>query len=380
MFIALLTAAGFSGEANSAYLVWHQMILTFKYRIKDRRVRNALNHHAFAANQVWNWCVAQQKNLQDRYLAGAPKRKWLSHYDLNRQCKGVGSELGIHQQTVQEICRSFAQSRDQHGCPDFRSSFGLKRALGWVPFQGQGRQVDGNSIVYLGKRYRFWEGGRPVPENARGGAFVEDARGRWFVTFHVEVQERPALGNGAIGVDLGLKSLATTSDGEVIENPRHLAKYAERLAVAQRAGKKARARAIHAKISNVRKDFHHKLSTRLARDYAFIAVGDVNAKCLAKTRMAKSVLDAGWSSLRAMLRYKAATYVEVDEKFTTQTCSSCGALPPERPKGIAGLGIRAWSCSSCGVSHDRDVNAARNILALARGVPRPAEGSRELVA
>ena len=93
--------------------------------------------------------------------------------------------------------------------------------------------------------------------------------------------------------------------------------------------------------------------------------------------MAKSVLDAGWSTFRAMLKYKSAGYVEVDEKFTTQTCSQCGALPPERPKGIAGLGIRTWQCSACGADHDRDVNSALNILAIAvRSAAGPVVESR----
>jgi putative transposase len=84
--------------------------------------------------------------------------------------------------------------------------------------------------------------------------------------------------------------------------------------------------------------------------------------------MAKSVLDAGWHMLKTMLEYKSAgagvVFEEIDEKYTTQTCSSCGDKPPERPKGIAGLGIREWTCGSCGEHHDRDINAAKNILAL----------------
>jgi IS605 OrfB family transposase len=354
------------------------MILSYKYRIKDRSACKTLAKHAYAVNQVFNWAVAQQRDIQERYRAGAPKRKWPTHFDLTKSCAGVGADLGIHQQTVQEVCRQFAQSRDQHGCPRFRSSFGTKRALGWVPFQRQSRKIEDNSITYLGKCYRFWEGRRPLSESAKGGAFVEDALGRWYVVFHVEIEEQPQVGIGEIGIDLGLKSLVVTSLGEIIENPRHLAQLAERLAIAQRAGNKRRAKAIHAKIKNCRKDFHHKLSRRLARDYAFIAVGNVNAKNLAKTRMAKSVFDAGWSAFRNMLRYKAMTFVEVDEKFTTQTCSSCGALPPERPKGIVGLRIRVWDCSGCGASHDRDVNAAKNILALARSVPRLVEESRRV--
>lgn len=353
-------------------------IRTYKYRVKDRRAKRALTAHAYACNQVWNWCVAQHRHYDARYRAGALRRKWQTAFDLAKQCKGVGADLGIHQQSVQAICDQFAKSRDQHKrCPRFRASFGLKRALGWAPFQRQSRQISANSVTYLGKTYQFFGSKRrPLPETAKGGAFVEDTAGRWWVVFHVEIEHQRARITGEIGIDLGLKSLATTSDGAVIDNPRHLRAYAERLAIAQRAGNKRRARAIHAKIANTRRDFHHKLSTRLARDYAFIAVGDVNAQRLAKTKMAKSVLDAGWSSFRNMLRYKAAEFVEVDERFTTQTCSSCGSLPPERPKGIAGLGMRTWDCSDCGASHDRDVNAARNILRIARSVPRHADESR----
>jgi putative transposase len=99
----------------------------------------------------------------------------------------------------------------------------------------------------------------------------------------------------------------------------------------------------------------------------------VNAKGPAKTKLAKSVNDAAWSSFRNMLRYKAithgATVEEVNESFSSQTCSSCGSLPDSRPKGIAGLGIREWVCSDCGTVHDRDVNAALNILRSGRRAP-----------
>jgi IS605 OrfB family transposase len=353
------------------------MIKTYKYRLKDRSARKHLRVHATACNQVWNWCVAQQRDIEARYRAGAPKRKWLSAFDLAKQCKGVGADLGLHQQTVQSLCEQFARSRDQHKrCPKFRSSFGLSRALGWVPFQRQSRQVSGSSITYLGHRYRFFGNKRrSLPESTKGGFFVEDTLGRWYVCFHVEVEQAKAE-TGEVGIDLGLKSFAALNTGEVVEAPRIYRQLEARLAVAQRSKNARRVKAIHARIKNIRNDFHHKLSTRLSCSYALIAVGDVNAKALSRTRFAKSVLDAGWSAFRSMLKYKASTFVEVDEKFTTQTCSSCGALPPERPKGIAGLGLREWECSSCGVVHDRDVNAARNILALGRSVTPLAEESR----
>ena len=122
------------------------------------------------------------------------------------------------------------------------------------------------------------------------------------------------------------------------------------------------------------------LSNKLIRENCLIVVGNVNAGNLAKTKMAKSVLDAGWSTFRSMLNYKAsrhsALYLEVDEKFTTQTCSACGLRPESRPRGIAGLGIREWVCSDCGVLHDRDINAAQNILKLGLSVQPLVEESR----
>ena len=128
---------------------------------------------------------------------------------------------------------------------------------------------------------------------------------------------------------------------------------------------------IHAKIKNRRQDTLHKYANKLVKENAAIFVGNVSSLQLVKTNMAKSVLDAGWGQLKMMLEYKcdhAGIHFEViNEAYTTQTCSHCGSLPPERPKGIAGLGIREWLCSECGVVHDRDINAARNILALGHG-------------
>jgi IS605 OrfB family transposase len=113
-----------------------------------------------------------------------------------------------------------------------------------------------------------------------------------------------------------------------------------------------------------RKDARHKLSTALVREYGAIFIGNVNASALAKTRLAKSVLDAGWSAFRTMLQYKGADagvwFEEVEEAFSTQTCSRCSNRTG--PKGVAGVGIRSWKCEVCGTLHDRDVNAAKNIL------------------
>ncbi|WP_211250457.1 RNA-guided endonuclease InsQ/TnpB family protein [Simplicispira psychrophila] len=179
--------------------------------------------------------------------------------------------------------------------------------------------------------------------------------------------KKPAASTGtsSVGIDLGLKNFASFSDGEKIE-ARQIYQGAEvQLATAQRANDKKRVQAIHAQIANRRKDFLHKLSTRLAKENGAIFVGDVNAAGLAKTKMAKSVLDAGWCAFRTMLKYKcdnaAVWFDEINESYCTQECCVCHARTG--PKGLADLAVREWSCSACGAQHDRDTNAAKNILA-----------------
>ena len=353
------------------------MILTYKYRLKDNHAKMSLRQVAWAVNQVWNFCVATQHKVQVIRKQGF-SRRWPSKYDLHALTKSVSGELGIHAQTVQGVCEQFTRSRDAHKkCPHFRASTGPRRSLGWVPFRRQSRQLDGNSITYLGHRFLFFGAKRrPLPAVTKGGTFVEDARGKWWVCFHVDVGGLPT-GASEVGIDLGLKTLATCSDGEKIANPTCFHQLEAKLATVQRASNRVRAKAIHAKIANQRRDYLHKASAKLASANRLIVVGNVNAAGLAKTRMAKSVYDAGWSTFRNMLAYKArrhqARFLEVDERFTTQTCSHCGdSASAGRPQGIAGLGIRSWSCSACGASHDRDVNAAQNILRIGLSAQPPA--------
>jgi putative transposase len=180
-----------------------------------------------------------------------------------------------------------------------------------------------------------------------------------------DVEPSQACGEGTVGIDLGLATLAALSDGTTIDRQRITARFEPQLATAQRAGRKRRVQAIHAEMANARKDYLHRCSTAIARRYQHVIVGNVNAAGLARTPLAKSVLDAGWSAFRTMLRYKMAmrpraTYEEVDEKGSTQRCSECGA--PGGPKGIAALGVREWVCGACGTLHDRDRNAAHNLL------------------
>jgi len=340
-----------------------ESILTFKYRVKDSTVGRYLGRHALKCNLVWNFCVATQREAERKRRAGLPTR-WPSAFDLINLCAGSSAELGLHSDTIQTICRQFAASRDKYKrCPRFRASKGSKRALGWVPFISRAVKIEGDHLIYLSRKYHFWKS-REVKGHIRAGAFVQDARGRWYVCLHCDVKDKLQTGTGKVGIDLGLKTLATCSDGTAIPALRHYRRYEAALAIAQRSGNKSRVRAIHAKIANARRNHLHEWSAKLARENELIVVGNISPAKLSKTRMAKSVYDASWSMLRSQLRYKAsrhgARYVEADERLSSQTCSDCGAVGG--PKGIAGLGVRRWTCPCCGSSHDRDVNAARNIL------------------
>jgi putative transposase len=352
------------------------VILTFKFRIKDSSVKRHLRRYAIACNQVWNYCVATQREAEKRRSGGMNVRG-LTAFDLINLTSGTSKELGILSESVGEVCRQFTDARFQaRRSPRFRASFGPKRSLGWVPFKGRAVQVRGDGITYLKRNFRFWKS-REIRGVIKTGAFVEDARGRWYITFQCEVDEKLPTGPGQIGIDLGLAAVATCSNGLVVPALRHFREYEAVLAVAQRARNKRRVRAIHAKIASARKHHLHGWSTRIARENELIVVGNVSPSKLAKTRMAKSILDASWAMLKNQLRYKAsrhgARYLEVDERYTSQTCHSCGSIPASSPKGMGALGIRRWVCD-CGVEHDRDLNASRNILRVGLERQAPVEG------
>jgi putative transposase len=354
--------------------------LTYKYLIKGKRASRQLRRSAWAVNQVWNYCGQTQRSVQRAWRDGLSPR-WPSHFDLARLAAGTSRDLGIHGQTIQCVAAQFARSRDQHRkCPRYRHSGGPRRSLGWVPFQAQSRQIDGNAITYYGNTYRFFAS-RPLPPVVRGGCFVEDARGRWWACLHVEVaDDLPQAPDVTVGIDLGLETLATLSTGTKYAAPRFYRLWEDKLGIAQLANDQDRVRSINAKIKNCRHDNTHKWTTEVTRSFRTIYVGDVSSSRLARTRMAKSIYDAGWAASKYALSYKASRRrgmcTEVDEQRSTQICSHCGVLPPERPRGIADLGMREWGCSSCGTHHDRDVNAARNILATGLSAQPPAEESR----
>ncbi|MDO5651403.1 MAG: transposase [Moraxella sp.] len=198
----------------------------------------------------------------------------------------------------------------------------------------------------------------------------QDSRGHWYACVTVKNFPKTQCGTNVVGLDLGLKEAVTTSDGDTLST-KFTQKYAQKLAKAQRAGKKKQVKAIHAKIKNSRLNQIHQFTTRLVKQNALIVIGKVNSTSFThkKTNIAKSVYDAGWFELKRQLDYKCkyagCLYEEVNEAYTTQTCS-CYGDKSSSPKGRAGLGIRVWTCGACNTTHDRDVNATKNILRLGR--------------
>jgi IS605 OrfB family transposase len=337
------------------------MVLTYRYRIKDATTGRHLLRQARAVNQVWNYCGEIQE------AARRHNKRWPSGFDLIKLSFGSSKLLGLHSDTVQAVCKQFAISRDMHAKrPRWRG----RKSLGWIPFQAaRAIHIESNAVVLLGRRYQLWLN-RPVEGEIRCGSFAQDSRDRCYLNLQVKVPEDREHGPGEVGIDLGLKSLATLSTGKKIEAPRIYRTYERALAISQRAGRRPRVRAIHAKIANCRKHFLHALSARLVSENRRIYVGNINSSGLARTSLAKSVFDAGWSQLRSQLRYKAirhgAEYIEVDERLTTQVCSACGAHGG--PKGREDLVVRDWICRGCGAWHDRDINSAINILVSGRNV------------
>jgi len=219
---------------------------------------------------------------------------------------------------------------------------------------------------------------RPLPSKPSSVTIIMDSAGRYFASFVVQTGPSTLLAvETVVGIDLGLKHFAVLSDGRKITAPKFLRRAENLLKRRQRdlsrkqKGSRNRDKArlkvacTYAKVADARRDFHHQLSTALIRDNQAIAVEDLAVQGLGRTRLAKSVHDAGWSSFVAMLEYKARlhgrTFIKIGRfQPTSQTCSNCGVKDGPKP-----LHVRAWQCRACGAWLDRDINAAVNVAQAA---------------
>ena len=265
------------------------------------------------------------------------------------------------------------------GAPRFRSRKDTRQAIRFTTnarwkITGGGRL----SLPKIGEVKVKWS--RVLPAMPSSVTVILDSAGRYFASFVIDTDSETDRArwdepepDSAIGIDLGLTHFAVLSDGTKIGSPRFLRHAEKKLKKAQRDlsrkqnGSKNRAKArlkvarAHAAVADARKEFHHQLSTRLIRDNQTVAVEDLAVSGLARTRLAKSVHDAGWSRFVTMLEYKAKRYGRTFVKIgrfepTSQECSACGHRDGPKP-----LHVREWTCPACGTVHDRDHNAAINV-------------------
>ena len=341
---------------------------TLKLRIKDRHAA-LLQRMATQVNQVWNFCNETSfRSIQERHT-------WLSGFDLQKYTKGFSKCDGvvIGSTTVQQVCEEYVTRRKQFKKSKLRwrvsNPKSSKRSLGWIPFKSGAVVYSNGQLQFAGHRLGLWDSYGLSNYKLRAGNFNQDVRGRWYLNVVVQIPTVASSETRSVGMDLGVDTAVTTSDGQKLEGHWYRDQE-DTLARAQRARKKDRVRAIHAKIANQRKDALHKFSHAMVSQYGAIFVGNISSQWMLKTSSAKGTLDASWSRLKIMLEYKSQAagviFEVVNEAYTTQTCSCCGNIPSSSPKGRAGLRVREWTCSDCGAHHDRDVNAAINILAALR--------------
>lgn len=321
---------------------------------------------ACSVNFVWNYC---NSTSMDKFRNSG---KRLTDFELNKLTSGCSKELGISSVTIQSICKEYVYRRNNNKKKiklNWRSS---KRSLGWIPIKSNGFMIENDIIIYCNYKFRFWKS-QDIIGNIKTANFSQDAKRHWYINIQCEIDKIDAQKTGKyIGIDLGLKTIATGSNGHKFSRDNITRLYENKLGIAQRAGKKRQVTNIHATIRNKRLDWAQKTTTNIVNNYDLIVVGDICPSKINKTNLAKSVNDAGWYQFKSLLAYKAIRlgkeYKEVRENFSTVTCSVC--LNKTGLSGLSNLGVREWKCDVCGTYHDRDINAAINILRFGHESPK----------
>jgi putative transposase len=320
----------------------------------------------------WLWYLTGAWNTAIKRIGQDAKGGiYYSEFDMMGQVAGHSERIGIPSHTLRAI---FAEAQTAWSrcfkkiskAPRLKSA---RRPLNSISFPDPIKSPAGNRITLplLGK-LRFHK--QDIPKGKiKCGRIIKRTSG-WYLCLFIDAFRAPIkrMNSGSVGMDPGFLTLLTLSTGERVKHPRELEASAKRLAQAQRGHNKHLAARIYERIRNQKKDRNHKLSLRLVRDFDHIYFSKDSARRIA-TKFGKSVASSNHSQLRQMLSYKSlaggSEFVEVDPKFSTRTCSCCGALTG--PAGLAGLKVRSWVCSGCGTHHDRDINAAINTLKTGSG-------------
>ena len=279
-----------------------------------------LNAAAMEVNLVWNF--ANETSFKALKPYSGPG-KWLTAYDLDKLTAGASRCFErIGSDTIQRVNAEFATRRKQFKKSKlrWRVSSGPRRSLGWVPFKAVQLKRKGQALRFSGKAFRVFQQDLLKGATWKCGCFAQDAVGDWWLCLPVEIAvEESVAPFWEVGLDLGLKVAVATNDGEKLKAGHFYRKSELKIAQTQRRGHKRQVKRIHRKVARRRKDALHKYSRKIVDQYQNIVIGDVSSSKLAKTRMAKSVYDAGWGMLKAQLLYKASRPAEVFESSMRET-------------------------------------------------------------
>lgn len=365
------------------------MFRNYQYRLYPNKTQTqALDHMLDAFRDLYNAA------LQERRDAWKRCKKSVTYYDQSnqlREIRNAGDELAQFSftaalRTLRRLDKTFKafferiKRGDTPGFPRFKSHSRFNSVT--YAFGDGAVLKDGRlRMVGIGPVKVNWH--RPIPDNAKikEAVVMRDSTGKWWVSFLIELPNivLPTHDGPAVGVDLGLSALVTLSNGEKVAPPQYFRKAQAKLRRQQRRASRRKRYSkrqkkayklvakTHQKIANQRKTFTHTLSRQLVNTHSLIAAEDLNILGLAKSNLAKSVTDAGWSQLLEMLAYKVeetgSQLIKVDPRGTSQFCSSCGCHVPKD------LSVRVHHCPECGLVLDRDHNAAINILHRALNPP-----------
>lgn len=354
----------------------------YKARLSPSAARRAEDQLALCA-ELYSAALQERRDawrMAGESISAASQMRQLPEIKKIRpEYREIGSQ--VLQDVIQRLDRAFqaffrrVKAGEAPGYPRFRS----RRRYHSLTFKQAGWKLEGRQLTLQGIGTAKLFLSRPVEGTVKTVTLKRDRCGDWCVTFSCDnVEPKPLPSTGmAVGIDVGLEKLLATSDGEFVENPRHLRRAETRLKRTQRRASKrkrggSRRRKMvrtlarkHRKVERARRDHHFKTALSLVRRYDTIAVEDLNVRGLSRGMLAKSVHDAGWSQFISILCGKAESagrvVVAVNPSGTSQVCSGCGCSPLEKKA----LSVRTHRCHECGLVLDRDVNAARNILHLA---------------